>query len=116
METLPPRQQEIVLVAFPFSDGSQTKIRPALVLSNNTYNRQSRDVLICALTTKNHKSPYSTRITPKDAHGELHHTSFARSDALARTDNTHIIKRLGTLNDERFDQVTKKISSLIQRT
>lgn len=29
METVSPKQQEIVLIAFPFSDGTQTKVRLA---------------------------------------------------------------------------------------
>ncbi len=53
------RQRDIALVPFPFSDLSARKVRPVLVLSNDQYNQQSLDVLVCALTTNLAPTPYS---------------------------------------------------------
>jgi len=45
------RQRDIVLVPFPFSDLSNRKVRPVLILSNDEYNQRSADAVVCGLTT-----------------------------------------------------------------
>lgn len=42
---------EIVWVKFPFSDASTTKLRPALIISNNLVNRTG-DYLLMQITSK----------------------------------------------------------------
>ena len=44
-------QGDIVLVPVPFTDLSSKKRRPVIVVSNNTYNRQSADVIVVAMTS-----------------------------------------------------------------
>ncbi len=46
------RPADIVLVRFLFTDESHAKARPALVLSNQSYNK-GRNELICAAITSN---------------------------------------------------------------
>ena len=41
----PINQGDIVLLEFPFSDLSEKKLRPAVVLSNKTYNKHSNLIL-----------------------------------------------------------------------
>lgn len=48
---MPYRQGDIVLVPFPFTDQTSTKVRPAIIVSNSTVNR-SRDVICVQLTTQ----------------------------------------------------------------
>ena len=43
---------DVVLVPFPFSDQTTTKKRPAVIISSNTYNDTSRDVVIMAVTVR----------------------------------------------------------------
>ncbi|MGH9992417.1 MAG: type II toxin-antitoxin system PemK/MazF family toxin, partial [Nitrososphaera sp.] len=38
-------QRDIVLVPYPFSDLSQAKYRPAIVMSNDVYNRKFKDFI-----------------------------------------------------------------------
>ncbi len=40
----------IFLVPFPFSDFSELKVRPVLILSDRVYNCFSDDIIICAIT------------------------------------------------------------------
>lgn len=45
---------DIILVPFPFSDLSKSKVRPALVVSNNE-DPGEENLIICEVTTKNRK-------------------------------------------------------------
>lgn len=43
---------DVVLVVFPFTSQTGAKKRPAVVVSNNTYNRQKPDLVIMAITSQ----------------------------------------------------------------
>lgn len=79
------RQQDIVLVPFPFSDLSGQKARPVLILSNDAYNQQSADVVVCGLTTNLRPVPYSVivHVTDVEQPGTLRHTSKIKADTIA---------------------------------
>lgn len=44
-------QRDIVLLSFPFSDLQSSNVRPAIVLSNDGYNRSSKDFIAVPLTS-----------------------------------------------------------------
>jgi mRNA interferase MazF len=46
------RRGDVLLVPFPFSDLSTSKVRPAVVVSSDTYHATEPDLLLAALTTK----------------------------------------------------------------
>ena len=41
-----PEQGDIVLIPVPFTDLSSQKRRPVIVVSNDTYNRSSADIVV----------------------------------------------------------------------
>ena len=41
---------DVILVRFPFSDQTTTKKRPAIIVSSDTYNGISQDIVIMAIT------------------------------------------------------------------
>ena len=43
---------DVVLVPFPFSDLSTTKVRPAVVVSSALYHSTELDLLLAAITSK----------------------------------------------------------------
>ncbi|MDG7043262.1 MAG: type II toxin-antitoxin system PemK/MazF family toxin, partial [Nitrososphaerota archaeon] len=43
-------QRDIVLLSFPFSDLKSSKVRPAIVMSNDGYNRSSEDFIAVPIT------------------------------------------------------------------
>lgn len=45
------RRGEVVLVPFPFSDLSTTKVRPAIVVSNDACHQLEPDLLLAAITS-----------------------------------------------------------------
>ena len=46
------QRSDVVLVPFPFSDLSTTKVRPAVVVSSALYHATEPDLLLAALTFK----------------------------------------------------------------
>ena len=43
---------DVVLVPFPFSDLSTTKVRPAVVVSGSLYHTTEPDLILAAITSK----------------------------------------------------------------
>ena len=43
---------DVVLVAFPFTNQTASKKRPAVVVSSSIYNEQRRDVIVMAITSQ----------------------------------------------------------------
>ena len=59
----------IVLIKFPFSDLTKTKLRPALVLAKTNYN----DFILCQITSKKYNDTNSKKIVDSDfENGSLH--------------------------------------------
>ena len=101
----------VVLVPFPFSDLSASKLRPALVVAASG----SGD-WICAQVTSN---PYSDgkaiEVNDTDFQiGSLHRGSYIRPGKLF-TANEVIFRRLvGILHDRKLNKVRSEIVQLIQ--
>jgi Growth inhibitor len=110
------RQRDIVLVPFPFSDLSGQKVRPVLILSNDTYNKQSADVVVCGITTNIRPAPYSIVINVTDVEqpGTLRHTSKIKVDTIASLEQSILIKQIARLKSSIFNQVVAEIGVLIK--
>ena len=112
------RQRDIVLVPFPFSDLSDRKVRPVLLLSNDTYNARSDDVLVCGLTSNLRSAPYSiiVDVTDVEQPGTLRQKSKIKADAIASLEQSILIKRIATLRPPVFERVVGEIERLISRS
>ena len=53
---------DVVVLPFPFSDLTNTKPRPALVVANQIQN----DVILCQITSQNFRNSYSIAIDESD--------------------------------------------------
>lgn len=109
------KQRDIVLVSFPFSDLSHQKVRPVLIVSNDNYNQQSADVVVCGLTTNLTLDPYSVLADPTDVEqpGTLRHKSRFKVNALVSLEQSLLIKQVARLKNELFAQVITEIQILI---
>ena len=109
-------QQDIIWIDVPFSDFSGSKLRPALVVSNNGYNASGLDVVICGITSNLAEQPHSVPISQHNLiEGYLPMLSRIKSDKLSKIEKKLIKKRIGKLNDETFDLVVAEINDLITR-
>jgi mRNA interferase MazF len=106
-----PTAGAVVLVPFPFSDLSQTKLRPALVLADASRG----DWVLCQITSK----PYgdAKAIEVKDdslATGSLRVISYARPGKLFTANHSLIVMQVGTLKAEKFKQIIEAVIDLLQ--
>ena len=60
------KQKDIVLLPYPFTDLKGKKIRPALVVSNDSVNSKSKDCIMLPLTSVIKDEPYSIAINQED--------------------------------------------------
>lgn len=105
-------QREIVLVPFPFSDQSGNKVRPALVLSKDTFNSTSKDTIICGITSNLSRDFYSIKIEQRDMEEGRIETSMVKVESLAKIEQRLIIKTIGRLSILKFGEVLQKLNSL----
>jgi len=110
------KQRDVVLMPFPFSDLSGQKVRPVLILSNDAYNQQSADVVVCGLTTNLSPAPYSIiiEVTDVEQPGTLRHKSKIKADTIASLEQSILIKQIARLKLPVFRRVIAEIEDLIR--
>ena len=105
-------QRSIILVPFPYSDQIDKKVRPALVLSNPSFNK-NEDIIICALTSSIKERPYSIIINSKDTvNKKLQDASQIRIDTITRIKKNLIIKEIDILNEITFKKILEILNSI----
>src|SRR3989338_8195651 len=97
-------QRSIVLV--PFSDQSGRKVRPALIVSNNTFNGNSDDLVVCAITSMLKKGDYTLIIGQDNLEvGTLYEKSPIKVETILKIKKSFIIKEIAKVNNKTFFQV-----------
>lgn len=99
---------DVVVVPFPFSDLTQAKRRPALVMATLT----GDDVILCQVTSQSVRDQYSIPLTSSDFEfGSLQKDSNIRPNRLFTADKKILLYKVGTLQTAKFSEV---IQGLIQ--
>ncbi len=101
------QQGDLVLIAFPYAGGTQTKNRPALVILDTG----NADIVVARVTTQMHQTPYDVPITDWQGAGLLA-SSVVRLHKLATIEKALIRRRLGSLQPADRRQV----SSVMRQT
>lgn len=103
---------DLILVEIIFSDGLGAKLRPALVLSDNDFNK-SRDEVIISAITSNVRQTYKgdTEISNWEKAG-LKVPSIATA-ILQTVKKDRIRKTLGQIVESDFGKIEKNISSVL---
>ena len=104
-----PSAASVVLVSFPFSDLSQTKLRPAVVLANAGI----QDSVLCQVTSNAYADAQAVEITDSDfLSGGLLRTSYARPGKLFTANRSLIVREVGVLKDESFELIIEAVIKL----
>ncbi len=96
-----PKQKEIVLIPFKYSDLYQTKNRPAIVISKNEYNQKNQDMIVVPLTTNLKNLMHNIQIDSTDLEkGILLQKSEIRVDKIYSLNQNLIIMHIGIIKQE----------------
>lgn len=100
---------DIILVPFPFTDLSGSKIRSALVLIASDI-----DVTIAFITTQfNRKDKSCVAIEPALENG-LKKNSLIRLDKLASISNNLVLGKIGRLHPGDVDQINLQLKKILE--
>lgn len=92
-----PATGSVVLVPFPFSDLSQTKQRPAVVLAG----AGRGDWMLCQITSNPYSDAQAITLTADDfQRGGLRDVSYARPGKLFTASNALLIREVGNLKNQ----------------
>ena len=113
-DTLTCNQGDIVVVDFPFTDISQTKKRPALVLSNQTVN-QTGDYLLVMITSQVKYDGLSLPIALTDyADKTLLLTSFVRIHKIFLLNESLISYRFSAVTASLRQSIALQLAELVK--
>ena len=107
-----PEQGSIVLVDFSYSNQIQSKMRPALVVSNSLYNRTSRDVIVTKITSKKPKIMAASLTNEDLLSGMLDYPSYVQADGIYALEKDLIRTTLGIVRPEKMQEIRELIFGL----
>jgi len=103
---------DVVVVPFPFSDLTQSKRRPALVIAELT----GKDVILCQITSQWINDEYAILIDEKDFdEGGLNQRSHIRPNRIFTADSSIILYPVGHLKKKTIDDVIGKLIEILRR-
>ncbi len=83
MNFLKFNQGDIVFVTFPYSDYSNGERRPVLIVSSDSYNNSSNDIITAKVTSQTKGRPYDVELKQADMKiGRLKKDSCIKTDSL----------------------------------
>ena len=108
-----PAAGSVVLVPFPFSDLSESKRRPAVVLAD----AGRGDWILCQITSKPYADARAVELADTDfAHGSLRLVSYARPAKLFTAHESLFVSEAGMLSAGSLKRITDEVVSVIQRS
>ena len=110
------KQGDVVLLSVPFSDQSSSKVRPAVIISNDQLNSSCDDLILVPITSVIKEVPYSVFIEQKSfVSGKLIVPSRIRADKPFTAHKTLIQLKIGQLSDDVFEQVIHELFRVFKK-
>lgn len=104
---------DVVVIPFPFSDLSQAKKRPAMVVTR----LEGQDVILCQITSQDVQDQYAIPIEKNDfQEGSFKQTSNIRPNRLFTADSSIVLYKVGHLKNEKIQQIVDRIIVIIKNS
>ena len=102
---------QVVLLPFPFSDLTRSKLRPALLLADAGRD----DWIACQITSNPFADPHAILLMPEDfTSGGLQRASYARPGKLFTANVSLFAAAAGLVAQGRLDEVRNALIAIIQ--
>ncbi|MEB2308190.1 MAG: type II toxin-antitoxin system PemK/MazF family toxin [Candidatus Brocadiaceae bacterium] len=103
---------DVVVIPFPFSDLTQSKRRPALVITA----LDGDDLVLCQITSQTSKDKYAISVNDDDFEtGELKQPSNVRPNRIFTADAHIVLYRIGNLKNTKISEVVESIVEIIRK-
>lgn len=104
---------DVVLVDYPFSDRTGSKVRPALVVQADALNRRITDTILVAVSRSTHRAS-ATQVfvdiaTPEGSQTGLRQNSMVQCENLLTYDQGLIIAKIGELSSSLVQRVNNSL-------
>jgi len=106
------KQREIVLISVVFSEGTETKKRPALIISGDNYHGKRQEVIIAAVTSNVRRILFGDTIINQWKEAGLLYPSVV-TGILQTVKHSMIIQKLGKLSNQDFKKVQENIKEVL---
>jgi mRNA interferase MazF len=102
---------DVVVVPFPFSDITQSKRRPAVVIAS----LDGDDVILCQITSKMIKDKYALALEDTEFEaGGLKQSSSIRPNRIFTADSHIILYRIGKLRVEKISEIIDRVIEIVK--
>jgi len=102
---------DVVVVPFPFSDLTQAKRRPALVVSP----LEGDDLILCQITSQYVRDNYAVPLNDKDFEtGGLKQPSNVRPNRIFTADSHIVLYRVGGLKADKLNEIIERVIDIIR--
>jgi mRNA interferase MazF len=102
---------DVVVIPFPFSDLTQAKRRPALVIKE----LEGNDLILCQVTSQTVKDGYAVSINDSDFEsGSLKQSSNVRPNRIFTADSNLVLYKIGTLKKGKLQEIIEKIIEIVR--
>jgi len=106
-----PATGEVILVSFPFSDFSHSKVRPAVCLAS----AGRGDWVLCQITSNAYADPRAVPLTNPDfSTGGLRISSYARPGKLFTANESLFLRSVGVLRSPALTRVIDAVVDLLR--
>lgn len=103
---------DVVVVPFPFSDLTQAKRRPTIVIAD----LEGDDLILCQITSQAIKDKYAIPTNDNDFKtGSLKQPSNLRPNRIFTADSHIVLYKVGTLKPEKLNEVIEKIIEILRQ-
>lgn len=112
-----PKQRDIILIPIPFTDLTSQKKRPAVIISNDSYNETHEDIVVVALTSNVEPRDFTIILTGNDLEeGTLKVTSMIRADKIYTLNKSIVLKTFGKVKPDILSKIKDFLLKLTEVT
>jgi mRNA interferase MazF len=105
------KQGDIILIPYPYTDLTNSKQRPAVIISKDSSNKHS--YIVAKITSVIRGDKFSFPITESDIDRELKYESEVRTNEVFTVSHTIVIKKFASFKKETLRRLIEKVKDNI---